>query len=212
MELIFFPPNTISGYYRLRKLEQAEEEKRQQKLQFKPNLQESAPLPKRSPADVLQRRLMAAENGQRDYITDNIRDVNAVARKGVSSAAAVGGRKAPPDSSEYLQKSDYGRVPLYIRERQIELAAQRARQQHADDLANQHIPPGMRLLEETERRETLQLLEEDRVQVEREINRLPFRLDTPSVIKHKADLEDRLREIDDAVRMFSRNRVLVRAA
>lgn len=39
---------------------------------------------------------------------------------------------------------------------------------------------------------------------------LPFVIETPSMIRHKAGLEDRLREIAEAERIFGRPGVLVR--
>lgn len=55
------------------------------------------------------------------------------------------------------------------------------------------------------------LLAQDREQVESQLRKMPFVVETPTLIKQKQSLEERLKEIDEAVRMFSRPRVLVRA-
>ncbi|CAG9463960.1 unnamed protein product [Pedinophyceae sp. YPF-701] len=137
--------------------------------------------------------------GQRDYISENIRD--AACSRPVKPTSEA-------DDSEYLMKPDYGRVPMYLRERQIELAADKARRLAAAEA--EQVPEGMRVLSEQERLETLQLLQEDHAEVERKIRALPFIVETPSQIRYKAELEERLKEIEEAVTMFSRSRVLVR--
>ena len=73
------------------------------------------------------------------------------------------------------------------------------------------VPEGMRLMPEAERLETLAILDANRREVEQEIQALPFVIETPSAIKHKARLEKRLEEIAEARRIFSRPKVLVKA-
>lgn len=63
---------------------------------------------------------------------------------------------------------------------------------------------------EAERLETLAILETNRAEVEREVQHLPFVIETPSAIKHKAHLEQRLSEIEEARKIFSRSKVLVK--
>jgi hypothetical protein len=74
------------------------------------------------------------------------------------------------------------------------------------------IPQGMRIMPEEERLETLRILDANREEVEGEIQKLPFIIETPSGLKHKNQLENRLKEIDDARRIFSRSKVLVKVS
>ena len=60
-----------------------------------------------------------------------------------------------------------------------------------------------------ERLETLEVLKRNREEVERAIQGLPLRIETPSAIRRKEDLERRLKEIEDALKIFSRPKVLV---
>jgi hypothetical protein len=69
----------------------------------------------------------------------------------------------------------------------------------------------MRIMPEEERLETLKILDANRVEIEEEIQKLPFVIETPSGLKHKNQLERRLKEIDEARRIFSRSKVLVKA-
>mmetsp|Transcript_26801 Transcript_26801/g.63575 ORF Transcript_26801/g.63575 Transcript_26801/m.63575 type:complete len:90 (+) Transcript_26801:885-1154(+) len=71
------------------------------------------------------------------------------------------------------------------------------------------IPPGMRMMPEDERMETLAILAQNKAAVEAQLAQLPFTVETPSQIRHKNGLEKRLKEIDEAERLFSRPNVLV---
>jgi hypothetical protein len=63
----------------------------------------------------------------RDFVRQNI--VEAGTHRKTSDAPA-------PDGSEFLSKSNYGRVPSYLHERNMELAANYAKQQ----VRQRHIP------------------------------------------------------------------------
>lgn len=67
----------------------------------------------------------------------------------------------------------------------------------------------MRLLPEEERLETLAILERNKHDVERALQGLPIIIETPSQIRRKDELEKRLKEIEDAFKVFSRSKVLV---
>jgi hypothetical protein len=70
----------------------------------------------------------------------------------------------------------------------------------------------MRVLPEDERLRTLEILAENRQDVEEKLLALPIAKDgTPVVHRRKAELEARLAEIEDAQRIFGRSTVLVRA-
>ncbi|KAG2494455.1 hypothetical protein HYH03_007507 [Edaphochlamys debaryana] len=112
--------------------------------------------------------------------------------------------KTPPN---YMAKRDFGQVPQYLLERKLQMAADQEAAVRAKEAAL--IPPGMRLMPEEERQETLELLKKNRDEVDRAIQGLPLRIETPSAIRRKDELERRLREIEDALKIFSRPKVLV---
>lgn len=74
----------------------------------------------------------------------------------------------------------------------------------------QLIPEGMRMMSNDERIETLEILEKNREEVMEAITRLPFVAETPSQIRNKNQLERRLQEIEEARKIFSRPKVLVK--
>jgi hypothetical protein len=99
-------------------------------------------------------------------------------------------------------------VPLQ-RERKLELLEAQQAKRMAED--SSHIPAGMRILPEDERQKTLDILRENRADVENKLRALPFKCETPSQIRNKQSLEARLEEIEDAQKIFGRKQVYVRA-
>lgn len=69
----------------------------------------------------------------------------------------------------------------------------------------------MRLLSEEERVETLYALQRNKAEVEKSIQALPLRIETHSQIRWRDDLERRMREVDEGIKVFSRPKVLVQA-
>ncbi|GAX83094.1 hypothetical protein CEUSTIGMA_g10520.t1 [Chlamydomonas eustigma] len=112
------------------------------------------------------------------------------------------------DGLKYLHKPDFGRVPTYLLQRKIDLIDQQESEMRAREAAL--IPPGMRLLPEDERLETLTVLQKNRHEVERALQALPLRIETPGQIRRRDELERRLREIEEGLKVFARPKVLVK--
>lgn len=115
----------------------------------------------------------------------------------------------PDDGDKYLKKKDFGRVPTYLLERKLELVEQHEADLRAREAAM--IPAGMRVLSDEERLETLYALQRNKAEVERSIQALPLRIETHSQIRWRDDLERRMREVDEGIKVFSRPKVLVQA-
>lgn len=103
---------------------------------------------------------------------------------------------------------DFGKVPKYLQKRQEEL---RQEEEVARQLADidMDCPSGMRLLPEAERVETLKILEQNKEKVTAEVGAMPFVVDTHGLKKRKQALENKLKDIDEAVKIFSRRKVYV---
>ena len=69
---------------------------------------------------------------------------------------------------------------------------------------------GMRLLSEDERLETLAVLQKNRADVERALQGLPLKIETVGQIRRRDELERRMREIDEGLKVFARPKVLVK--
>eukprot|EP00656_Telonema_subtile_P050194 TRINITY_DN643_c0_g1_i3.p1 TRINITY_DN643_c0_g1~~TRINITY_DN643_c0_g1_i3.p1 ORF type:complete len:299 (-),score=92.72 TRINITY_DN643_c0_g1_i3:73-969(-) len=147
------------------------------------------------PVEVL-RPAAVAERPQRNFQRENASKVIAAKKKAAAAA---------PASSK---PADYGKVPKYLRARQEELAEEQRELQRLADI-DVDCPPGMRLLPEAERKQMLRTLEQNREKVANEIAKLPFVIDTVGLRKKKQAMENKIKEIDDASRIFSRKKVYV---
>eukprot|EP00238_Polyblepharides_amylifera_P004163 CAMPEP_0196594920 /NCGR_PEP_ID=MMETSP1081-20130531/79661_1 /TAXON_ID=36882 /ORGANISM="Pyramimonas amylifera, Strain CCMP720" /LENGTH=273 /DNA_ID=CAMNT_0041919323 /DNA_START=25 /DNA_END=846 /DNA_ORIENTATION=+ len=144
-----------------------------------------------------------APNGE-NYIQQNMLQARNVAKKEPV-------KKELPKISDAVptkKHGDFGKVPSYLKERKNELADVEARRRAAAEAED--VPEGMRLLPDDERLRTLKQLEETKKQVDLDWQKLPFNIETPGQIRHKQSLDTRLKEVEDAIKIFSRKKVFVR--
>lgn len=112
------------------------------------------------------------------------------------------------EAKEETKHKEFGHVPAYLQRRKMREAAQEAdRIAHAPD---PDCPPGMTLMPEGERQETLRVLRATLDDVKGQMQRLPLTIETPSQIRRKNALEAKFKEVEDAVKIFSRPKVFVR--
>lgn len=104
--------------------------------------------------------------------------------------------------------SGFGQVPAYIRERQA-AAAQAEREAAEKAEREKGCPPGMTRMSEKERTETLAVLMKNKELGYQELTKLPMTVETPSLKRRKADLERKLEQIEEAIKIFSREVVWV---
>ncbi|KAK3266992.1 hypothetical protein CYMTET_24420 [Cymbomonas tetramitiformis] len=149
------------------------------------------------------RAASAREAGGRDFVRENASEVVIPASKGAHAL-----RKESASEEPAQKHGNFGKVPVYLQDRKMQMAELEAERRAA--LEDADVPPGMKVLTEPERLQMVQQLAETKAQVETELQKLPFTVETPSQIKRKQGLEDRLKEVEDALRVFSRKRVLVR--
>lgn len=150
------------------------------------------PVPSRSDRPALNRR------SQKDFISSNRREADLL------HPPTRTGRE---DGEGYHE--DFGKVPEYLRERREEEAERRAwREEEAR--RRELCPPGMVLLPEDERVATLAKLRGNKQEVQSLLNRLPFTSDSLKVRKQRDGLERRLTEIEQAIMIFSKEKVFVR--
>lgn len=117
---------------------------------------------------------------------------------------------APP-SLEKVEESakhdEYGRVPAYLEERkaQWEEEKEERRKRQADP----NCPKGMKLMPEDERLQTLEVLLTSKDEVSKQLNKMPFVIETPSLRRKQGALESKLREIENAIELFSKPKVYI---
>lgn len=109
---------------------------------------------------------------------------------------------------EEKKHKEFGKVPNYLQNRKAQWAAREA--ERISNAPDPDCPPGMSLMPEGERLETLRVLRATLDDVKGQIQRLPLTIETPSQIRRKNALDAKFKEVEDAIKIFSRNKVFVR--
>lgn len=133
---------------------------------------------------------------RKNVISKNIREVCSAKPKREEKQEAL-----------YMEKKDFGKVPDYIINRKIELAMQAEQKKKEEE--QKAIPPGMVLMSEEERQKTLELLYQNREKIENDMQHLPLTIETPSMINKQNQLFAKLKEVEDAIKVFSRKQVFI---
>ena len=107
-----------------------------------------------------------------------------------------------------MKKHDeFGRVPAYLSNRKQEWADEAEYQRlNAPD---PNCPKGMVLMPEGERVDTLNTLKASLAEAMNQLSSMPFVLETPSLKRKHAMLETKIKEIENAVALFSRQKVYI---
>mmetsp|Transcript_4377 Transcript_4377/g.9529 ORF Transcript_4377/g.9529 Transcript_4377/m.9529 type:complete len:296 (-) Transcript_4377:57-944(-) len=148
-------------------------------------------------SDVRQRvQQQAASGSGRNFVKENF------ARAPGMHKPAQG--KAP---DKHLGKHKAGSVPTYLKNRKAELDEQKEMERLAS--LPREAPPGLRLLPEAERLETLAALQQKKSELERMFASLSM---TSTTLAHRSrvnGLEQQLKEVESAIGVFSKVKVFV---
>ena len=162
-----------------------------------------APVPTaRELAEEEDRRHEAmTQRSQTDYIRSNYKESLRADRRPKEKTVKY-------DAKAGAAHENYGVVPEYVQQRKAEMAAAKEARQRAEQEARD-CPPGMSLMSEEERQETLGMLHQNKEATEAALRALPFTTDTIATRRRKEALYAKIDEIDDAIRTFSRPKVYV---
>ncbi|NXL85882.1 ENKD1 protein, partial [Alectura lathami] len=111
------------------------------------------------------------------------------------------------EQEEYNAKQK-GHVPQYLLERK-ELW-RRQMEEQLQSLPDPDTPPGHTMMPEGQRLETLSNLKQSQEQLIKDLVMLPVRADTLSIQKRRVELERKLSQIEEALRIFSRPKVFIK--
>ena len=128
-----------------------------------------------------------------------------------NARAAV--RKSPPKQSQKpiaRDLSNYknqGQVPEYLQRRKEELADMEQEYRRREEEAD--LPPGMTLMPEDERLETLSILNEKKAEIEQMMRALPLKIETVGQRRRQAELDGKMQEIEKALQTFGKKKVYI---
>ncbi|XP_025920020.1 enkurin domain-containing protein 1 isoform X2 [Apteryx rowi] len=111
------------------------------------------------------------------------------------------------EQEEYNTKQK-GHVPQYLLERKELWRRQLEEQQR--NLPDPDTPPGHTMMPEGQRLETLSNLKQSQEQLVKDLVMLPVRADTLSIQKRRMELERKLSQIEEALKIFSRPKVFIK--
>uniref|UniRef100_A0A8C0JFJ6 Enkurin domain containing 1 n=1 Tax=Chelonoidis abingdonii TaxID=106734 RepID=A0A8C0JFJ6_CHEAB len=111
------------------------------------------------------------------------------------------------EQEEYNAKQK-GHVPQYLLERKDHW--RREMEERQRNLPDPDMPPGHTMMPESERLETLNNLQQSQEQLVKDLVMLPVRADTLSIQKRRVELEKKLSQIDEALKIFSRPKVFIK--
>jgi hypothetical protein len=124
-----------------------------------------------------------------------------------SSTRPSQNQRPSSNGEEFTRHQSYGKTPAYITIRRAKI--KREEQERLEKEANAPPAPGLVLLAESERLETLRILEEnERIEREKLIN-IPFAMNANRAARLREEIEYRLKEIENAKAIFSKDRVFV---
>lgn len=139
-------------------------------------------------------------------------NVNFISKNRVESVMTFGGNKQTCAKSVSKTKGDphheaYGRVPAYLENRKQQWAEEEEyRRANAPD---PDCPKGMKRMPEQERVDTLNTLKASLKEASNQLSAMPFNIETPSMKKKQTNLEAKIKEIENAIGLFSRQKVYI---
>ncbi|XP_070545327.1 enkurin domain-containing protein 1-like isoform X2 [Ptychodera flava] len=141
-----------------------------------------------------------------NFIALNARQTKHVQPLKSPSAAALEEYKRKKEDSQKSYKK--GEVPSYLRSRQKQW--EKEEEERKRNIPDPDLPPGHTVMPERERRETLEVLRQKERDLTNELARLPVTADTVRARSKRAEIENRLSEIEEAIKIFSRKKVFVK--
>ncbi|XP_061863766.1 enkurin domain-containing protein 1 [Colius striatus] len=152
---------------------------------------------------------MQVEGKSIDFIKHNARHAKRAPLRCSQSLQALAEllQQKHREQEEYNSKQK-GHVPQYLLERK-ELW-RRETEERLRNLPDPDTPPGHSMMPEGQRLETLSNLKQSQEQLVKDLVMLPMRTDTLSMQKRRVELERKLSQIDEAIKIFSRPKVFIK--
>lgn len=166
----------------------------------------SSPGPSRPPS---ARDAMEVHGSSIDFVAHNARSAKKVQIRRSRSMQSL--NEVLED--KHRQQSEYdfkqkGHVPQYL----LDLKEQwrKDKEEMKKQTPDPSMPPGHTKMPEQERLETLNKLKETQAQLTKELLMLPVRADTFSIQNRRTELDKKLSELEEAIKIFSRSKVFIK--
>uniref|UniRef100_A0A8C5MXN9 Enkurin domain-containing protein n=2 Tax=Leptobrachium leishanense TaxID=445787 RepID=A0A8C5MXN9_9ANUR len=117
----------------------------------------------------------------------------------------LGQKKQEQNEYDIKQK---GHVPQYLIDLKEKMRKEKEEQQKM--APDPSCPPGHTMMPEAKRQETLRNIKQSQDQLLKELLSLPVRADTLSIQNRRTELEKKLSEIEEALKIFSRSKVFIK--
>ena len=161
--------------------------------------------PRKDPVPKANEIAQLAPRSQSNWITSNkIRMQTQMSSSTTGSRVldqASNGQKPAP------KHKSFGKVPSYLTQRKTEMRMQR---EHEEAMKpDKDCPPGMMLMPNEERLATLDTLHQSKEECVRQLSKMPIAIETLSLKEKQHSLECKLKEIDNAINLFSKPKVFI---
>lgn len=113
-------------------------------------------------------------------------------------------KKQQEDMARYQR----GQTPKYLQSRQRQW--QHETEERIRNTPDPDMPPGHRKMPEEERMKTLEVLRQKEKELQNSIHKFPLSAETLRAKKKKAEIENQLAEVEEAIKIFSRRKVFVK--
>ncbi|KAJ9452403.1 flagellar/basal body protein [Diplonema papillatum] len=132
---------------------------------------------------------------------------------GSAAGTAGAARRNSANSANKPGVRPAGYIPPYLKQRKQELQEEKDQcaQQVEEERLKKQYPAGHVPLSQMEKEAILAGLEQRKLELMSDINRLPMRFDTQAIQKRRNGLEEEIRDIESRINTFSRKQVFVPA-
>ncbi|XP_067084278.1 enkurin domain-containing protein 1 isoform X1 [Osmerus mordax] len=135
-----------------------------------------------------------------DFVSHNARGARKTGLRRSQSLTSLSNKPVP--------SAVKGQVPQYLEERKEQW--RREAEERRRNTPDPSVPAGHTLMPEGERQETLQTLRDTHKTLVAELLSLPVRADTLSTRSRRSQLDQQLSEVEEAIKIFSRDKVFVK--
>ncbi|XP_075037759.1 enkurin domain-containing protein 1 [Mixophyes fleayi] len=165
--------------------------------------------PRRPGSPSTARDTMQVHGSSIDFVAHNARSAKKVQiRRSRSVDTLHGVLEDQRRQQEEYDAKQKGHVPQYLLD--LKETWKKEREDRKQRTPDPSLPPGHTLMPEHDRQQTLQNIQQTQSQLVKDLLMLPVRADTLSIQNRRTELEKKLSEIEEAIKIFSRPKVFIK--